>query len=104
MASGWNLLVRLQGIGVVSGFCCKEVYRFPHNITYPYSTCISSFFTEASVYTSSFIFEMCFHYFTKYINALNCMEKQMCSYCPYFGLWIVFLATIFHFNISVMKD
>ena len=21
----------------------KEVYRFPHNITYPYSTCISSF-------------------------------------------------------------
>ena len=31
-------------MGVVSG-CCKEVYRFPH-ITYPYSTCISSFLQQ----------------------------------------------------------
>ena len=31
MASGWNLLVWLECIGVVSGCCCKEVYRFPHN-------------------------------------------------------------------------
>ena len=44
MASGWNLRVQLECIGVVSGWCCKEVqYRFPHNITYPYFTCISSF-------------------------------------------------------------
>ena len=34
--------VWLECIGVVSGCCCKEVYRFLH-ITYPYSTCISSF-------------------------------------------------------------
>ena len=27
---------------LVSGCCCKEVYKYPHNITYPYSTCISS--------------------------------------------------------------
>ena len=27
MASGWNLWVWLECIGVVSG-CCKEVYRF----------------------------------------------------------------------------
>ena len=33
--SGWNLWVWLECIGVVSGCCCKEVYRFPHNITYP---------------------------------------------------------------------
>ena len=26
MASGWNLWVSLQCIGVVSGCCCKEVY------------------------------------------------------------------------------
>ena len=26
--------VWLECIGVVSGYCCKEVYRFPH-ITYP---------------------------------------------------------------------
>ena len=25
MASGWNLWVWLECIGVVSGFCCKEV-------------------------------------------------------------------------------
>ena len=33
MASGWNLWVWLECIGVVSG-CCKEVYRFPHNNYY----------------------------------------------------------------------
>ena len=26
MASGWNLWVWIQCIGVVSGCCCKEVY------------------------------------------------------------------------------
>ena len=31
MASGWNLCVRLECIGVVSGCCCKEVYRYTHN-------------------------------------------------------------------------
>ena len=33
--------VWLKPIGVVSGWCCKKVYRFPR-ITYPYSTCSSS--------------------------------------------------------------
>ena len=42
VASGWNLWVWLECIGVISGCCCKEVYRYPHYITYPYSTCISS--------------------------------------------------------------
>ena len=46
VASGWNLWVWLECIGVVSGCCCKEVYRCPHNITYPYSTCISSFLQQ----------------------------------------------------------
>ena len=36
--SGWNLWVWLECIGVVSGCCCKKISRFPHNITYPYST------------------------------------------------------------------
>ena len=31
MASGWNLWIWLQCIGVVSGCSCKEVYRYPHN-------------------------------------------------------------------------
>ena len=43
VASGWNLWVWLECIGVVSGWCCKEVYRYPHNTTYPYTTCISFF-------------------------------------------------------------
>ena len=35
MASGWNLWVWLEcSIGVVSGCCCKEVYRYPHNNYY----------------------------------------------------------------------
>ena len=35
----------LECIVVVSGWFCKEVYRFPH-ITYPYSTCISHFLQQ----------------------------------------------------------
>ena len=43
MASGWNLWVWLPCIGVVSGCCCKEVYRYPHNNYYFSLLCISSF-------------------------------------------------------------
>ena len=35
-------------MGVASGCGCKEVYRFPH-ITYPYSSCICSFFAAAAL-------------------------------------------------------
>ena len=60
MASGWNLWVWLPCIGVVSGCCCKEVYRYPHIIiNFPYSTYISSFFSS-SIPTSLFIFKMFF--------------------------------------------
>ena len=34
MASVWNLWVWLQCIGVASGCCCKEVYRYPNNNYY----------------------------------------------------------------------
>ena len=50
MASGWNLWVWLPCIGVVSGCCCKGVYRYPHNNYFPYSTCISSFFWQQHPY------------------------------------------------------
>ena len=52
MASGWNLWVWLQCIGVVSGCCCKEVI-----INFPYSTCISS----ASLLLCSFIYNIAHH-------------------------------------------
>ena len=58
MASGLKPWVWLPCIGVVSGCCCKEVYRFPHNITYPYSTCIALF--RSSIPTCLFIFQMFF--------------------------------------------
>ena len=45
----------LECIGVVSG-CCKEVYRFPHNITL---TCVS-FFLKSCIPTSLFILKMFF--------------------------------------------
>ena len=61
VASGWNLWVWLECIGVVSGCCCKEIYRFPHNITYPYFTCISSFFAAASLLLCSLF--KCFLFF-----------------------------------------
>ena len=32
MASEWNLWVWLECIGVVSGCCCKAVYRYPHKL------------------------------------------------------------------------
>ena len=55
MASGWNLWVWLLCIDVVSGGCCKEVYRYPPIIiNFPYSTCISSFFAAASLLLCSF--------------------------------------------------
>ena len=57
MASGWNLWVWLQCIGVVSGPCCKEVDILTIINNFPYSTCISSFF-GSSIPTSLFIFKI----------------------------------------------
>ena len=57
VASEWNLWVWLECMGVVS-VCCKEVYRFLHNITYPYSTCTSSLFATAFLLLC-LIFLMC---------------------------------------------
>ena len=68
MASGWNLWVWLECIGVDSGCCCKEVYSLYVDIliiiiTFPYSTCISSFLAAASLLLcSSFkCFRSCFN-------------------------------------------
>ena len=59
--------VWLECVGVVSGCCFKEVYRFPP-ITYPYSTCISSFCS--CIPTSLFIFKMFFHSCLGYFCAI----------------------------------
>ena len=69
VASGWNLWVWLQCIGVASRCCYKEVYIIDILIiiiNFPYSTCIRSFF-GSSILTSLFILKMffrsCFRYF-----------------------------------------
>ena len=52
-------------MGVVSECCCKEVYYIDILIiiiTFPYSTCISSFFGSIiDIPISLFIFKMFFH-------------------------------------------
>ena len=60
VASGWDLWVWLECIGVVSGCCCKEVIDIIIIIiTFPYSTCISCFI-GSGIPTSLFIFKMFF--------------------------------------------
>ena len=62
MASGWNLWVWLECIGVASECCCKEVYIYIDIliiiITFLYYTCISSVF-GSSIPIFWFIFK-CF--------------------------------------------
>ena len=53
MASEWNLWVWLECIGVVSGCCCKEVYRYPHN-NYYLSLVLALFLAAASLFLCSF--------------------------------------------------
>ena len=51
VASGWNLWVWLECIGVVSGCCCKEVYRYPHNnyLLFPTPHVLALFLAAASL-------------------------------------------------------
>ena len=62
VASGWNLWVWSECIGVANGCYCTEVYRFTHN-TYPYSTCISSFLQQYPyffVHFKMFFIKLCY--------------------------------------------
>ena len=92
MASGWNLWVWLQCIGVVSGCCCKEVYtctcRYPHNITNPYSTCINFFCSSIPTCTSLFIFLMVF-----FVLVYNCYI-YLYMYIIYLPHWVVLIHEI----------
>ena len=61
MASGLNLWVWLECIGVVSG-CRKEVYRYPLNklLLFPIATPLVLAFFGSSIPTSLFNFKMFF--------------------------------------------
>ena len=65
-------------VSVSSGCGCKEVYRFPH-ITYPYSSCISSFLQQHPYFL--FIFINVFRSFIyNYIYSLYCPEVKHTSF------------------------
>ena len=72
MASGWNLWVWLECIGVVSGCCCKEVYIdniLIIVITFPTPPVLA--FLGSSISSSLFILKMFF---------------RSCYYCKLRGL------------------
>ena len=69
MASGWNLWVWLKCIGVVSGCCCKAVYKFPHNNYYISPTpLVLAFLAAASLLLCSF-----FYFFSLLFMSFLCM-------------------------------
>ena len=63
-------------IGVVSGYCCMEIiYKFPH-ITYPYSTCISTFFATHPYF---FVHLKKILFFRSCINKLSTAHNLICK-------------------------
>ena len=65
----------LDCIDVVSGCCCKEVYRFPHNITYPYSICIGSFLQQHPYFFVHFLIVFSFLFMLFLCNIANVAQK-----------------------------
>ena len=65
MASGWNLWVLLDCIGVVSGCCCKEVHIYILDILllFPTPLVLALFLAAASLLLCSFI--KCFAFLYK---------------------------------------
>ena len=62
-------------MGVASGCGCKEVDRFPHT-TYPYSSCICSFFAAASLLFVHFL--KCFSFLFQYFFVIKCYVLKKC--------------------------
>ena len=81
MASGWNLWVWLECIGVVSGCCCKEVYRYPHNNYYfsLLSTCLLFFGSSIPVFLVHFY--MFFRSLNKPLRILSSFAST--QYCGF---------------------
>ena len=69
---GWNLWVWL--VGVVSR---RWVYRFPHNITYPYSTCISSFLQHHSYLFVHFLNDFSFLFLLFLCKIANVAQRTI---------------------------
>ena len=62
----------MESMGVTRGCSSKEAYKFPH-ITYPYSSCICSFWQQHPYFLFIYLFRSCSGSFLKlnfmyYIN------------------------------------
>ena len=88
MASGWNLWVWLQCIGVLVGSVVRRyIDILTININFLYSTCISSFLASASLLLCSFF--KCF--FGLVIIILYIFNNYYCVFGFYIGyLYILF--------------
>ena len=90
-------------MGVTSGYGCKEVYRFPH-ITYPYSSCISSFLKQHLYFL--FIFKMFFVLipvlFVIKIYALNNFSRSINTHMDDYGRLTAVIRRVAH-NVLYMK-
>ena len=77
MASGWNVWVWLECIGVVSRWCCKEVYRYPHNNYY--FSLLHLYYIALSLAAASLLlcsFKKCFFILVRYCLNSLCTLKQ----------------------------
>ena len=75
----------LVGVGGIYGCGCKDVYRFPH-ITYPYSSCICSFFAAASLIFVHFL--KCFSFLLQYFLVIKInyvLNKNFTQYKHTYG-------------------
>ena len=90
MASGWNLWVCVECIGVVSGWCCKEVYKYPHNNYY---------FSLLHLYYIALFWQQHPYFFVHFKNVFSFFSNI-------FRLYIVILFSNFSvfFHISFLKD
>ena len=87
----------VECMGVASGSGCKEVYRFP-NTTYPYSSCIRSFFAAASLLFVHFL--KCFS-FSNYIDFLILLTPIiiLLLYVLFFAaIALLFVPFLFFYN------
>ena len=74
-----------MGVCGIYGCGCMEVYRFPH-ITYPYSSCICSFWPTFFVHLkNSFLFR---YFLVIYVIIFSAVYKACNYYCTRHGWYV----------------
>ena len=74
-----NLWVWLECIGVFSGWCCKAVYRYPHNNYYFFLLHLYGYFlAAASLLLRSFLNVFSFFIYL-YVHVVNLESLNFCT-------------------------